>query len=342
MIKHNSPSSVLSPFNPIASLKPKMRKLVNENFIYPILERFFFGKGGVNLYCALDSDKLVTEIEFEKAENFVKTYIYKDIIDQIEKKGKSVIFKPKYVITFDKDLTDFQEENSVKFGTIHLGNTPILYYIYIELQDLIRFIKTQPAEIIEIIEEDKILETEEEKRNNLVDMVILNKTKLLDSTEQPQIRGEILKEIKSLKILKSKELQGQSGKLRINLTWNTTDDLDLHILTPNGEIAYNTPNKTIEHNGVFGVLDLDRNAGSEVISNPQENINFNAMPFGLHTVFVYFYTKRENEEVAFTVTILPEHGEGRIFNKTVKGKGCKTNITTFEFLNDILVFGDIT
>ncbi len=69
-IKHNSPSSVLSQFNLIASLKPNVRKAVNEKFILPILKRFFANKGKLDKFSELDPDKLTTEKEFEETENF--------------------------------------------------------------------------------------------------------------------------------------------------------------------------------------------------------------------------------------------------------------------------------
>jgi hypothetical protein len=346
-IKHNSPSSILSQFNPIASLKPKTRKAVNERFILPILESFFAHpeRGGIDNFCELDSDKLKTEIEFERIENFVKTYIYKEIVDKIEKDGKKVVFKPKYVITFDRDLTNFKRDETIypynaifninapdthiKYGVIRLGEAPILYYILIDLQQLIKFIKTIPEEIIPI-ETEKI--TEEEKRNKLFDNVIFEKTRILDSTTNPQERGKLKKEIKHLTNLKEDKLQGQSGKLRINLAWNTTDDLDLHIITPNGEISYN--NKTLEYQGVIGELDIDKNAGDNIVSNPQENINFNATPIGEHKISVHFFSQREHNEVPFSLTIIPENGEGRIFNKSVVGKGHKVEVVTFEYNNE--------
>ncbi|MBL7786442.1 MAG: hypothetical protein JNM36_11100 [Chitinophagales bacterium] len=167
-IKHNSPSSVLSQFNPIASLKPKTRKAVNERFILPILESFFANKGGLDNFSALDPDKLTTEIEFVRTENFVKTYIYKEIINEISKQGKKVEFKPKYVITFDEELANYNPDESrypyntifennkypetkIKYGVIRLGGAPILYYIFIDLQKLIKFIKTKTlSEEVEI------------------------------------------------------------------------------------------------------------------------------------------------------------------------------------------------
>jgi hypothetical protein len=353
-IKHNSPSSVLSQFNPVASLKPKTRKAVNERFILPILTSFFANKGGISNFSELDTDKLITEIEFVKTENFVKTYIYKEIINEISKQGKKVEFKPKYVITFDRDLANFKrdetiypynaifninspDKNHIKYGVIRLGEAPILYYILIDLQQIIKFIKNLPEEV-EILETGKVSETEEEKRNKLFDTVIFDKQRQLRNANQVQ-KVEIEQEISRLEQVRQTVLEGQSGKLRINLAWNTTDDLDLHIQTPNGTIFYNK--KTVENQGIIGQLDVDKNAGSDIVSNPQENINFNAMPTGLHKIFVNFYAQRERNEVPFTLTIIPENGEGRIFNKTVVGKGTNKNVATFEYKDGELEFNEL-
>lgn len=64
------------------------------------------------------------------------------------------------------------------------------------------------------------------------------------------------------------------------------------------------------------------------------------MPFGLHTIYVHFYTQREKEEVPFILTIIPENGEGRIFNKSIRGKGNRTDIVTFEFKDGVLSFSE--
>jgi hypothetical protein len=355
-IKHNSPSSILSQFNPIASLKPQIRKAVNERFILPILEAFFLPteRGGIDNFSALDPDKLITEIEFVETKNFVKTYIYKEIIDEISKNSNGEIdFKPKYVITFDRDLANFkkdetcypyrsifkdetQKESSILFGVIRLGEAPILYYVYINLQQLIRFIKTLPEEKNDVSEISKIIETEEDKRNKLFDTVIFEKQKLLRNATPIQTE-EIEQEINRLEQVRVSSLQGQGGKLRINLAWHTTDDLDLHIVTPDGrEIAFN--NKTVEHQGVIGELDVDKNAGSEnAVSNPQENVNFDAMPAGEHKIYVNFYSMRERNEVPFTITIIPENGEGRIFSDSVVGKGTNKYIADFEYKETGLV-----
>jgi hypothetical protein len=335
-IKHNSPSSILSQYNPVASLKPSTRKKVNDLFINPLLTAFFFDKGGIELYEELDPDKLITEVEFVTVENFVKTYIYREIINDIKKVGNEIIFKPRFLICYDSDLTNYQEENNVKYGVIRLGEIPILYYIYIDLQAVIRFIKSLPLDTTDYEIPDKIYETEIEKRNRLFETVIFQKSQLLDQTENLQIRGEIKREISTLKTNKSQIFEGNGGKLRVNLSWNTTDDLDLHIITPNGEIAYNTPNRTLEYKGVFAILDVDKNAGTDIVSNPQENINFDALPFGLHKIYVKFYTQREKDEVPFIITIIPEFGEGRIYSRSIKGKGSIVDVAKFEQVNGVL------
>ena len=358
-IKHNSPSSILSQFNPIASLKPKTRQLVNQQFIMPILQSFFSNKNGIENFCELDPDKLKTEVEFLKkgeAESFVKSYIYKEIVNEISKEGKLIIFKPKYVVTFDSDLTDYKidetvypykmifnddsiGERNIKYGVIRLGEEPILYYIFIDLQEIIRFIKTLPEE--KTSDTKKTFETEVETRDRLFDTVIFEKQRELRNATELQ-KSDIEHEINRLEQVRQTTLQGQSGKLRVNLAWNTTDDLDLHIVTPNGKIGYNTPNKTLEYQGIIGVLDVDKNASNDIASNPQENINFNGMPIGLHKIYVNFYSQRERNDIPFTITIIPEEGEGRIFNKVVRGKGNSQDVATFEYKNGELEFVELT
>ena len=124
--------------------------------------------------------------------------------------------------------------------------------------------------------------------------------------------------------------------MRVNLSWLTTDDLDLHIVTPNGEICYN--NKSVEHEGVIGVLDIDANAGNNLVSNPQENINFDVMPKGKHTIFVNFYADREGKsQVPFTIWI--DNGDdSKIYDDFIKKSDGKKEIVYFQYENGISEF----
>jgi hypothetical protein len=145
MIKHNSASSVISIFNPVVSLNSQVRQIVNEEFIYPILDKFFKDKGGIDSYEELDPDKIKTEIEFQKKDtidSYVKSYVYNEVMNTISKNDDGTInFKPRYVVSFDQDLTQFKEKRGIKYGELRLGDVPILYFVYIDLQELIRFIK---------------------------------------------------------------------------------------------------------------------------------------------------------------------------------------------------------
>ena len=295
MIKYNSANNVISPFNPIIALNSQMRKSVNDKFIMPILQLFFSDKGGIENFDALDTDKMQTEIEFCKKnelESFVKTHVYKELINEINKQENGeVLYKPKYVITFDWELTKYKMdrnrypykkifsdvsywEESIRFGSMRLGNEPILYYIYIELQDVLRFIKTLSSEINNANQEVKIQETPEIRRNKLIDELVARQYRIsANAVHSEREASEI--ELKRLVNLSKQQLQGESGKLRVNLSWNTTDDLDLHINTEGGIINYQ--NKILEYQGVIGKLDVDANSGGNLVSNPQENINWEAM-----------------------------------------------------------------
>ena len=144
----------------------------------------------------------------------------------------------------------------------------------------------------------KVNRSPEFVRNNLINELISKKQhELINSTSD--IKTEINQEIKRLQRLRQDEIKGESGKLRINLSWNTTDDLDLHVQSDKGKINYS--NDVLEEDGIIGKLDIDANAGTNnMLSNPQENISWDGIPKGKHIISVDFYTKREKSKVCWT------------------------------------------
>lgn len=356
MIKHNSAASVISPFNPIISLNSQMRKQVNEEFIMPIIKLFFSDKGGINKFSSLDVDKLKTEIEFSNLEQeFVKPYVYNELMSEIEKdENGDISFNPRYLISFDWDLTKYEEdenkypyksifaksnykEEKVRYGVIRLGNAPILYIIYIELQEVIRFIKTlsyhKPKE-----EQPKIEISPERRRNELINQLVAKQERKLRTVREDE-KDKERRELNRLLGLSQEALQGERGKLRVNLSWSTTDDLDLHIKNENGNII-NYQNKIVEFNGSIGKLDVDANAGGNLVSNPQENISWDIIPEGIHTISVNLYTDREKKgKVPFSIFI--DNGEdSRLYDSYVENDGInKTrNIASFQYINNNLSF----
>jgi len=96
------------------------------------------------------------------------------------------------------------------------------------------------------------------------------------------------------------------GELRVSLSWNNYDDLDLWVECPDGiKIGYNTfrfPSRA--NNG--GQLDVDMNAGSGKSRTPVENIifpNADVMPEGKYKVRVNQFSKREAKDKEFTVQV---------------------------------------
>lgn len=349
MIKHNSSSSVISPFNPMVALDPKIRNRVNSEFINPILESFFSDKGGIDKYEELDSDLLKTEREFNNELNFVKAYVYKELMKGIIKDANGqVMYKCRYLISFDADLTGYgassrkypQCGNHIMYGVIRLGDIPILYYIYIDLQSLIRFIKTIDI-VAEAVQLSKPAETPERRRNRLIDSLIAQQYRLVVSLPIERREPEEL-ELERLVALSKIPLQGEMGSLRVNLSWNTTDDLDLHISNGDGNLI-NYQHKILEYNGSIGKLDVDANAGGTLVSNPQENITWDIVPNGIHTVSVNLYCNREpKSRVPFTLFI--DNGdESRVYNSYVEAGGTdqRREVVEFQLLGGMLVFKDL-
>lgn len=96
------------------------------------------------------------------------------------------------------------------------------------------------------------------------------------------------------------------GKLRFSLAWFNTDDLDLHVATPNGAtISFRN------RHAQGGHLDVDANGMDGIRPDPVENVAFNAPADGVYTVMVDQYSKRQNHDYGFVLQVA--HGEGQVF-----------------------------
>ena len=84
-------------------------------------------------------------------------------------------------------------------------------------------------------------------------------------------------------------LGGGVGDITITLTWNTRDDLDLHLLEPTGDHIY-FRNKTSRSGGQ---LDIDMNAGGRASSSPMENISYPGRPpTGRYKILIHYYAQK--------------------------------------------------
>ncbi len=113
--------------------------------------------------------------------------------------------------------------------------------------------------------------------------------------------------------IKDTGLQGSNGLCRINLKWNTADDLDLHLVLPNGvfngrrDVYYQ--NMKEEYNG--GICTLDHDAiPNEAGENPQENIVWERkLPNGEYKVKVKLFNRKSKSKVIpFSISIYSQSG----------------------------------
>lgn len=143
--------------------------------------------------------------------------------------------------------------------------------------------------------------------------------------------------------IQESNLEGSNGLCRINLKWNTADDLDLHLVLPGGDIdsdkdIYYSHMRT-EYNG--GVCFLDHDAiPNNADENPQENIVWNQnLPDGEYKVKVKLYNKKSNlYSIPFSITAFAgKDVKTELFNFENAAKGAVIDIATLTFKNGKVV-----
>lgn len=94
----------------------------------------------------------------------------------------------------------------------------------------------------------------------------------------------------------SKRLAGagaKTGDVQMSIMWNTSDDIDLHVIYTSGNGSTDNINWTNRIGRISnGMLDVDRNANSGMlVNNPVENIFWpkGYAPNGFFTVYIHFY-----------------------------------------------------
>jgi hypothetical protein len=84
-----------------------------------------------------------------------------------------------------------------------------------------------------------------------------------------------------------------NARLRISLSWNNYDDLDLHCQWPGGS--------PISFMNKQAILDVDMNAGGGSTREPVENLAFTHLPDGKYVASVHQYALRERTNVGFEI-----------------------------------------
>jgi len=183
-----------------------------------------------------------------------------------------------------------------------------------------RFFSQQSKEKIERENDEErknVLQVEEESRlEKLAKETKEKEAILLLQQQQVEKQEKLLKDSKAMlgvvTDMAKKSLEGERGQLRINLSWNTQDDLDLHIIDPDNNHIHYSKKEAICQNFV-GRLDVDANAGVNQVTDPQENIFWqDGPPIGNYQITVVHYNVNKLESVPFAVTIIPAKGSATI------------------------------
>ncbi len=158
---HSENSKIESEYVPFLSFKNQEQKKVAENYIYQEVSAFFEKILPSQAVMPIPYTKLITEADFKKKEI---SYFYENLFYDLERKPNGKLeAKIRWGITFDKNCTPLQLASTPpnasgykkpslsykdtkgrshrQFGTIDINGTPVFYYIYFTLQEILDVIK---------------------------------------------------------------------------------------------------------------------------------------------------------------------------------------------------------
>ena len=128
-----------------------------------------------------------------------------------------------------------------------------------------------------------------------------------------------------------------TGQLQISLSFDTSKDVDLHVIEPNGEHIYF--GNSLSENG--GELDLDSNAGCSLDNVNNENITYGEESFveaGTYTVYVDLWENCD-PETATNYVVSAYYGGALL--KTITGTfpiGAESNYCDLDNLEPVMTF----
>ena len=121
------------------------------------------------------------------------------------------------------------------------------------------------------------------------------------------------------------ELQAGVGEITVSMMWDSEDDLDLHMQTPDGsEIYYGNR----EAGG--GNLDVDANTSGNMMANPVENIYFTSPEGGEYSIWIIDYSDRSDGTTNYVVRVTVGD-QSQQFTGTIDGSSSRQDITSFSY-----------
>ena len=128
-----------------------------------------------------------------------------------------------------------------------------------------------------------------------------------------ELSGDLLKQVLH-------EAGAKKGEITVSMLWSTSDDLDLHVVAPDGtEVFFGNPA------AAGGELDVDMQVGS-IVEHPVENIYFYEPQRGDYRVYVHNYSDRNPGDPQVLIQV------------TVRGRTKSYTITLDQWMKDICTF----
>lgn len=130
---------VISNYNPFLSFSIDSASHINKYFIKPKID-IFFKENNIRSFQELDYKKYISDLDFKRVDFSI---FYENILNDIQRNSKGEVVVPvKYCITIDPFLCQQHcLKTKIKYDIIFLGRNPVLYYIFIDIAEIMEFLR---------------------------------------------------------------------------------------------------------------------------------------------------------------------------------------------------------
>lgn len=127
--------------NFVTYISVKDHSPINNELIFPKVEKFFAAKGITN-YKSIAENSEISDVDFKKVDF---SYFYDVIFYDIAKNKEGKIEIPvKYCITLDKlNCSKNCEKSGMLYDEILLYNQPVFYFIYVDIEEIFSFLRAK-------------------------------------------------------------------------------------------------------------------------------------------------------------------------------------------------------
>lgn len=132
----NKADSASSSF--VVYLGAKNNNKINSQLIDPMVRKFFDAKN-IKTYREIDAGDEISDLDFKKVE---LSYFYEKIFFDIHKTDGDIEVIPKYLVTIDEvNCKLVCPQTNMQYDCISLNETPVLFFIYLDLNEILTFMR---------------------------------------------------------------------------------------------------------------------------------------------------------------------------------------------------------